>query len=79
VTSLVEDVKLSTCRRQPSLFSLSFDFVYLICFCFLFQEKCLLSKFGGMFSYVLPILRHSSSIVFLGTLGIMCHFSLGVG
>jgi hypothetical protein len=32
VKSLAEDVKLSACERHPSLFSLSFDFVYLICF-----------------------------------------------
>jgi hypothetical protein len=74
VTSLAEDVKLNACGRHPSLFSLSFDF-----FLFVFQVKCLPSKFRGAFSYVLPNLRHSSSIVFLGTLGTMCHFSLGVG
>jgi hypothetical protein len=76
VTSLAEDVKLSACGRHPSLFSLSFDFVFF--FSFAFQVKCLPSKFGGAFSYILPNLHHSSSIVFLGTLGTMCHFSLGV-
>jgi hypothetical protein len=79
MTSLVEDVKLSACGRHPSFFSLFFDFVYLICCCFVSQEKCLPSKFAGTISYILPILTHSSSIVFLGTLGRMCHFSLGVG
>jgi hypothetical protein len=79
VTSLAEDVKLSACGRYPSLFFLSFDFVYLICFCFIFQVKCLPSKFGGVFSYILPNLRPSYGIVFLDTLGTMCHFSLGVG
>jgi hypothetical protein len=77
--SLVEDVKLSACGRHPSLFSLSFDCVCLICFCFVFQVKCLPSKFGRAFSYIFPNLRHSSDIVFLDTLGTMCHFSLGVG
>jgi hypothetical protein len=79
VTSLAEDIKLSTCGRHPSLFFLSFYSVCLICFCFVFQVKCLPSKFGGAFSYVLPNLCHSSGIVFLDTLGTMCHFSLGVG
>jgi hypothetical protein len=35
------------------------------------------SKFGGAFSYDLPHLRHPSGIVFLGTLGTLCHFSVG--
>jgi hypothetical protein len=74
VTSLAEDVKLSTCGRHSSLFLLSFDFV--ICFCF-FQVKCLPPKFGGAFSYVLPNLHHPSGIVFLGTLGTLCHFWCG--
>jgi hypothetical protein len=79
--SLAEDLKLSACGRHPSLFSLLLDLVYLFCFCFhcVFQEKCLPFKFGRALSYVMPDLRRSSSIVFLDTLGTMCHFSLGVG
>jgi hypothetical protein len=80
VESLAEDFKLSAYGRQPLLFSLLFDLVGLFCVCFscVFQVKCLPFKFGGLF-YVMPYLRHSSSIVFLDTLGTMCHFSLGGG
>jgi hypothetical protein len=76
VESLAEDFKFSAYGRQPSLFSLLFD---LVCFSCVFQVKCLPFKFKGAFSYVVPNLNHSSGIVFLGTLGTMCHFSLGVG
>jgi hypothetical protein len=44
-----------------------------------FQDKCLPFKFGGAFFYGTPDLHRSFGIVFLVTLGTMCHFSLGVG
>jgi hypothetical protein len=44
-----------------------------------FQVKCLPFKFGGVSSYVSSDLHRSFSIVFLDTLGTMCHFSWGVG
>ena len=75
--SPAEDFKLIARGRQPSFFSLLFDLVCL--FCFIFQVKCLPFKFGGAFSYVVPDLCHSSGIVFLETLGTMCHFSLRGG
>ena len=80
--SLVEDYKLSTCGRQPFVtFSclLSFDLVLLVLFCCVFQDTCLLFKFGGAFSYVTPNLCRPFGIVFLATLGTICYFSLGVG
>jgi hypothetical protein len=54
-------------------------FVYWFCFCCVFQYQCLPFKFGGAFSYIVPDLHHIFGIVFLVTLGTMCHFSLGVG
>jgi hypothetical protein len=76
--SLAEDLKLSACGRQPSFFSLSFDLICFVLFVFV-RNKCLLFKFGEAFSYVTPDLRRPFSIVFLATLGTMCHFSLGEG
>jgi hypothetical protein len=78
--SLAKNFKLSFCGRQPSLCSLSFDLVCLFCFyfCCIFQVKCLPFKFRGEFSYVTSDLCRSSGIVFLDTLGTMCHFSLGM-
>jgi hypothetical protein len=75
--SLAEDLKLSACGRQPSLFSLSLDCLFQ--FCCVFQDECLPFKFGEAFCYVILDLRHPIGIVFLVTLGTMCHFSLGVG
>jgi hypothetical protein len=75
VASLAEDVKLNACGRHPSFF----PYVLILFVCFVFQVKCLQFKFGGAFSYILPNLLHSSGFLFLDTLGIMCHFSLGVG
>jgi hypothetical protein len=74
MTSLVEDVKLSACGKHPSLFSMSFDFLYLICFCF--SGKVFAILVWGSVLLRLPSLRHSSGIIFLDTLGTMCHFSL---
>jgi hypothetical protein len=71
--------KLSACGRHSSLFSLSFDFVCLICICFCFLGKVFAIQVWGSVLLHLPNLRHSSGIVFLDTLGTMCHFSLGVG
>jgi hypothetical protein len=79
VESLAEDRKLSIGGRQPSLFSLSFDFVCVFCFCRVFQEKCLSFKFGGAFFYGTLELHRSFGIIFLVTLGTMCHFSLVMG
>ena len=54
--------------------------VYLFCFCYcVFQVKCLPFKFGGVLSYATPDLHFSFGVVFLDTLGTMCHFCLGVG
>jgi hypothetical protein len=60
---------------NPHYFSLSLD-CCLFCFYYVFQDKCLPFKFGGA-------LLHSTcvthiGIVFLVTLGTMCHLSLGV-
>jgi hypothetical protein len=56
-----------------------FGFLFLFLFCFVLQVKCLPFKFWGAFPYVMLDLRCSSGIVFLDTLGTMCHFSLEVG
>ena len=67
---------------NPHYFSLLFNLVGPFCFVLflcVFQVMCLPFKFGGAFSYVVPDLCHPVGIVFLVTLGTMCHFSLGVG
>jgi hypothetical protein len=67
---------------NPHYFSLFFDLVSPLCFVLflcVFQVKCLPFKFGEAFFYVVPDLHHPAGIVFLVTLGTMCHFSLGVG
>jgi hypothetical protein len=78
VTSLVEEVKLSTCGRHLSLFFLSFDFVCLFFF-ICFSGKVFALQVLGSVLFHLPSLHLSSNIVFLDILGTMCHFSLGVG
>ena len=77
----LKTLNLALVGGNPHYFSLLFNLVCPSCFVFLcvFQVKCLSFKFGGAFSYVVPDLRHPSGIVFLVTLGTMCHFSLGVG
>jgi hypothetical protein len=80
VTSLAEEVKLSTCGRHPSLFFLSFDFVCLFFFIIIcFSGKVFALQVLGSVLFHLPSLHLSSNIVFLDILGTMCHFSLGVG
>jgi hypothetical protein len=78
--SLAEDFKLSACGRQPSSFdSLSFDLVvwFLFLLCFLGQVSAI--QVWGACSYITPDLCRPFGIVFLATLRIMFHFSLGVG
>jgi hypothetical protein len=80
VGSLAEDCKLNVCGRQLVVtFSFYCHLIWfcLFCFCFCcgFQEICLLFKFTGALSYVTPNLHHPINIVFLVTLGTMCHFS----
>jgi hypothetical protein len=78
VQSLAEDCKFSVCGRQPVVtvsFYCHLIWFYLFCFCCGFQEICLLFKFGGAFSYVTLDLHHPIGIVFLATLGTMCHFN----
>jgi hypothetical protein len=77
----LKTLNLALVGGTPHYFSC--NLILFVCFVFffscVFQVKCLPFKFGGAFSYVMPNLRHSSGIVFLDTLGTMCHFSLGVG
>jgi hypothetical protein len=73
VESLAKDFKLSACGREAFVIVIFYLFIYF------FQVKCQPFKFEEVLSYATPDLRLSSSIVFLDTLGTMCHFSLGVG
>jgi hypothetical protein len=69
--SLVEDFKLSTCGRQPSLFSLSFDLVCVFCFCFVmfFRKHVYYSSLGGAFFYVASDLCHPFRYCISGHIG----------
>ena len=63
---------------------LSFDFVclfvcFVVVFVVFFRISVLHSSLGRTFSYVTPNVCCPFGIVFLATLGTMCHFSLGVG
>jgi hypothetical protein len=62
---------------NPHYFPLSFDLICSILWWF--SGNCLPFKFGGAFSYIMANLHRPFGIVFLVTLGTMCHFSLGVG
>jgi hypothetical protein len=80
---LAKDDKLSACGRQPTFpfILLSLYFCLFVCFAFVvfFKTSVCHSSLGGAFFYGTPNLYHPFGIVFLVTLGTMCHFSLGVG
>jgi hypothetical protein len=81
VENLAKYYKLRACERQPLLllvFCCHLIWFCLFCFYCVFQDMCLLFKFGRAFSYITPNLCHPFGIVFLTTFGTMSRFSLGV-
>jgi hypothetical protein len=80
VESLAEDLKLSACGKQPSFtYSLSFDLVCEFCFVVFTRTHVCYSSLGEHSFTSQPTCATHFGIVFLATLGTMCHFSLGVG
>jgi hypothetical protein len=73
VENLAKDFKLSTCGRQPSLcfFCYLILFVHFVLFLCVFLVQVSAIQVGGVFSYVVPDLRHPFGIVFLVTLETM--------
>ena len=83
--SLAEDYKLSAWGKQPFItFSFCCHLIWFISFAFVFvfvvffRTCAFYSSLGERSPMLHQTLCHSFSIVFLATLGTMCHFSLGV-
>jgi hypothetical protein len=69
----LKTLNLALVGGNPHYFFMCYLILFVQFFLFLrvFQVECLLFKFGGTFSYIMPDLRHPAGIVFLVTLGTM--------